>query len=338
MWGDDRSSRRREGLFVLAQALGAASDERAAADVIKRHVQDDCFADEVALILAGPERGQAVVRDLTGGLDTLASGAISPASCLAIRLGRPHEKRLAAPHPLRCEVCAQVRSDVATVPLVAAGTVLGALVAAGPRLHPRTLVRLDDVAAVAGPVVAALRSFALASAHAHTDALTGLPNRRAGEERIDQLVALSRRTAQPLALLRIDVDRMLELSDDVGRESGDLAIASLAALLRARLRSSDMVARVGGDEFLVALPGTAGEEAVVLAESLCALVGELTPPEASAKLTVSVGISAFPVDAESPLDLLASAERALVSAKADGGNRVTAVEPPDPWTLLNDLP
>ncbi len=136
-------------------------------------------------------------------------------------------------------------------------------------------------------------------------------------------------------MLRIDVDGMLALNERVGHEIGDTVIASLAALLRARLRASDVVARIGGDEFLVLLPDTTPDAGIALAEGLRGLTAELSPAETD-ELTVSVGVASFPVDAESARDLLDSAEQALVSAKTAGGNRVYAVEPPDPWSLFNE--
>jgi diguanylate cyclase (GGDEF)-like protein len=331
--GDDR---RRRVMTELARALGAAPDEWRASDVLRRHILADCEADDVALITSGPERGRATFSDLTGGLTAVASSGVPAGSCLAVRLGKPHAYCADEHMLMRCELCDRVQGESATVPLIAAGTVIGAVLASGSRLHPDALERLDDAAAVFGPVIAGLRAFELASAHAHTDTLTGLPNRRAAEEDVERLSALSRRSAQALTMLRVDVDGMLALNDQLGHELGDTVIASLAALLRARLRSSDVVARTGGDEFLVLLPDTTREAGVALAEGLRALTSELTPVEATDQLTVSVGVASFPVDAESARGLLDSAERALESAKSAGGNRVFAVEPPDPWSLFTE--
>jgi diguanylate cyclase (GGDEF)-like protein len=332
----DRGDDRHDVVIEFARALAAAPDEWRAAEVLRRHLLDICEADDVGLITSGPERGRATFRDLTGGLAALTSGGVPPASCLAVRLGRPHAHTPSERPLMRCELCDRLQGESVTVPLVAAGTVIGALVVAASRLHPEAMFRLEESASVFGPVLAGLRAFELASAHAHTDTLTGLPNRRAAEEDVERLSALSRRSAQALTLLRVDVDGMLALNDRVGHETGDSVIVSLATLLRARLRSSDVVARIGGDEFLVLLPNTAPEAGVALAEGLRSLTCELTPLDALDQLTVSVGVASFPLDAESPRDLLEAAERALRSAKTAGGNRVYAVEPPDPWTLLND--
>jgi diguanylate cyclase (GGDEF)-like protein len=210
------------------------------------------------------------------------------------------------------------------------------VLAAGERLTDDAPETLDDVAAIAGPAIAALRAFDLASAHAHTDGLTGLPNRRAAEDGAERMVALARRRAETVSAMRIDLDGISALNDRLGNEAGDGVIQSLAAVLRARLRSSDLVARFGGDEFVVLLPDTAAEVAVELGEGLCRLARELTPPGATDPVTVSVGISSFPLDGETASEVLDSAERALLGAKSAGGDRVASVDPPDPWSLLSD--
>lgn len=330
--GDDRY----DAVVEFARALAAAPDEWRAAEVLRRHLLEVCEADDVGLIAAGPERGRASFRDLTGGLTAISTGGVPPASCLAIRLGKPHWHSPGERPLMRCELCDRLQGESVTVPLIAAGTVIGALIVTATAIHPESMDRLEEAASVFGPVLAGLRSFELASAHAHTDTLTGLPNRRAAEEDVERLSALARRSAQALTLLRVDVDGMLALNDRVGHETGDSVIVSLASLLRARLRASDVVARIGGDEFLVLLPNTSPEAGVALAEGLRSLTGELTPLDALDQLTVSVGVASFPLDAESPRDLLDAAERALSSAKSAGGNRVFAVEPPDPWLLLGD--
>jgi diguanylate cyclase (GGDEF)-like protein len=322
-------------LAGLARALGAASDERRADDVVRKHVIDSCHAEHVALIACGPERGRALLRDPGGAFPEIAAGAIPAGTCLTVRLGRPHARRRGSDPLLGCELCGLFDADTACAPLTAAGAVIGAVLATGRPLAPDAPDALDDIAAIAGPSIAGLRAFDLASAHAHTDALTALPNRRAAEEAAERMVALARRSAQPLAVMRVDLDGIAALNDHLGTEAGDDVIYSLAALLRARLRTSDLVGRVAGDEFLVLLPSTSSDAAVELAQGLCRLAHELTPRGAAGTVSVSVGVASFPLDGETATDVMAAAERALIEAKSAGGDRVTAVDPPDPWTLLD---
>jgi diguanylate cyclase (GGDEF)-like protein len=321
---------------MLARALGAAPDERRASGVVRRYVEQACEAENVVLIACGPERGRAVIHYDVDAPTALAAAATPGGTCLTVRLGRPHARRAGDSPLLACELCGGLTGDTACAPLTAAGAVVGAVLATGGTLVDDAPEILDDIAAIAGPAIAALRSFDLAAAHAHTDGLTGVPNRRAAEDGAERMVAHARRRAESLSMMRVDLDGIAGLNDRLGTEAGDGVIQSLAAVLRARLRSSDLVARFGGDEFVVLLPDTAAEVAVELAEGLCRLARELTPPGANDPVTVSVGIASFPLDGESAQDVLTAAERALLDAKTAGGDRVTAVDPPDPWSLLSD--
>lgn len=334
-WGDRGEARSDRVLAMLARALGAASDERRAGAVVRRHAIEACGADHIALVACGPERGRATLRDPGEDFPGLAAGATPAGTCLAVRLGRPHARGRGEAPLLGCELCGGLDLDTACAPLTAAGAVVGSVVATGRALADDAPERLDEIAAIAGPALAGLRAFDLASAHAHTDALTGLPNRRAAEDAVERIVALGRRCAQAVTALRVDVDGIAAVNDRFGAETADGIIQSLAAVLRARLRESDLVARVGGDEFLALLPDTGSDEAIALAEGLCRLAREFTPPGSPDPVTVSVGVASFPVDAESATELLQAADRALLAAQTAGGDRVAAVEPPDPWELLS---
>lgn len=321
---------------MLARALGAAPDERRASEIVRRHVQVACRADDVTLIACGPERGRVELRPDDDAPSVLEAAATPASSCLTVRLGRPHARRRDEEPLLACELCGALDADTACAPLTAAGSVVGAVLASGTGLAPDAPEVLDDVAAVAGPAIASLRAFDLAGAHAHTDPLTGLPNRRSAEESAERLVALARRCAQPLTVMRIDVDGISSLNDRLGAEVGNGLIHSLAAILRARMRTSDLVARFGFDELLVVLPDTQTDVGVQLGEDLRRLAHELTPSGAADTVTVSVGVASFPIDGDTCADVLASAERALLVAQTEGGDRVAATEPPDPSELFPD--
>jgi diguanylate cyclase (GGDEF)-like protein len=334
-WGDRGDARQDRVLAMLARALGAASDERRAGIVVRRYASGVCGADHVALIACGPERGHATLRDPGDDFPGLAAGAMPAGTCLTVRLGRPHARCRGDAPLLGCDLCGRIDLDTACAPLTAAGAVVGAVLVTGRCLTDDASERLDEIAAIAGPAIAGLRAFDLASAHSHTDALTGLPNRRAAENAAERMVALGRRCAQAVTAIRVDIDGIAVLTDRFGGEAGDSVVQSLAAILRARLRASDLVARVGADEFLAVLPDTGSTEAVALGEGLRRLAREFTPSGSPDPVTVSVGVASFPVDAEAGAELLAAAERALLAAQTAGGDRVTVLSPPDPWELLS---
>jgi len=155
---------------------------------------------------------------------------------------------------------------------------------------------------------------------AHTDPLTRLPNRRALEERLGEEVTRAGRYHTGLSCIMADLDGLKPINDALGHAAGDRALQSLAGVLRAELRESDFAARVGGDEFLLLLPHTSAEEALVLAGRVQARLAEVT-------LAPGVGLRAsFGVAALGPGDggeaLVQSADRALYAAKRAGRSTV----------------
>ncbi|MBL8786821.1 MAG: GGDEF domain-containing protein [Deltaproteobacteria bacterium] len=167
-----------------------------------------------------------------------------------------------------------------------------------------------------------------------TDALTGLPNRRYLEERLDAEVARAARHRQPLAVMVIDVDDFKRVNDTWGHAKGDEVLAWVAAFLRSQLRGSDVACRTGGDEFVVVLPATGRDGADDLAARLLSTLASLrheahaagrTPAEHPVKL--SIGVAALGPGTGDPTSLLAAADRAMYQVKATTkrtrGGRVT---------------
>jgi diguanylate cyclase (GGDEF)-like protein len=157
---------------------------------------------------------------------------------------------------------------------------------------------------------------------ARTDALTGLWNRRAFQDRFEEEFARATRHGLHLSVLLVDVDRLKEINDKSGHRSGDLALQQTAAALRSGSRVDDVCARCGGDEFVVLALGTAGEEALRLAERVRVSAGRgwVGGP------TVSIGVATLDPDHphSSPHALLSQADAALYEAKTLGRNRVVA--------------
>jgi diguanylate cyclase (GGDEF)-like protein len=147
---------------------------------------------------------------------------------------------------------------------------------------------------------------------ARTDALTGLPNRRAWDEALDRELAMAGRTDTPVCVALLDLDHFKEFNDLNGHPAGDTHLKDAAMLWRARLRSADLIARYGGEEFAVLLTATDARQAHGLMESLRACV----PREE----TVSAGVAQWD-GVESGAELLVRADRALYEAKRNGRNR-----------------
>jgi GGDEF domain-containing protein len=113
-----------------------------------------------------------------------------------------------------------------------------------------------DSVVQAAPILATQRNLALAQLRAASDALTGLPNRRAADETLNRMVAHAGRAVSPLAGVLLDLDHFKQVNDLHGHELGDKALAAVGQILISTLRTSDFAARYGGEEFLVLLPDT----------------------------------------------------------------------------------
>ncbi|MGE0812834.1 MAG: GGDEF domain-containing protein [Vicinamibacterales bacterium] len=156
---------------------------------------------------------------------------------------------------------------------------------------------------------------------ARTDALTGLPNRRATEEFAVRELARQSRGGRPTAFVLCDVDHFKRVNDERGHDSGDRTIRAVGDVLTSVVRTTDRVGRWGGEEFLVVLPETSIAEAALLAERMRATVERAalaTGPEGS--ITLSAGVAVMASFSGEP--------DALYRAKAEGRNRVVVAEGP----------
>ncbi len=159
-----------------------------------------------------------------------------------------------------------------------------------------------------------------------TDPLTGVANRRALSGRLTREIEIARSTGSPLSVLMIDLDHFKTVNDTQGHGRGDDLLRALAAVLRKGVRPRDVVARYGGDEFSVLLPGSGLRAAVFVGERLRQGVEKLDLRDADGKrlaITASFGVAEYnPVEHEGPEALLAQADRALYEAKRAGRNQV----------------
>jgi diguanylate cyclase (GGDEF)-like protein len=156
-----------------------------------------------------------------------------------------------------------------------------------------------------------------------TDDLTGLANRRHGARQLEREIALAVRHGRVLALARVDVDHFKQINDSHGHQAGDEVLAEVARRLAGGVRGGDELARWGGDEFVVILPGTDKAGALRAAERLRAAVAAAPVDAAGRALPVTVSVGWAHWAGDTPDDLLARADRALYKAKDAGRNTVS---------------
>jgi diguanylate cyclase (GGDEF)-like protein len=128
----------------------------------------------------------------------------------------------------------------------------------------------------------------------------------------------------------LDLDHFKKLNDTYGHEAGDAALVAVGALLRENTRTEDIACRYGGEELTVILPDSTLESAIIRAQSLCAQIAALRirHNRHTLQITASLGVSAFPDNADTPDQLLHAADMALYQAKKQGRNRVIVAAPP----------
>ncbi|MFC5530786.1 sensor domain-containing diguanylate cyclase [Cohnella yongneupensis] len=153
-----------------------------------------------------------------------------------------------------------------------------------------------------------------------TDPLTGLKNRRFFQESLLANIAAYHRARTPFSLFIIDIDHFKSINDTYGHPIGDLVLTKLAQLLRAESREIDIVARFGGEEFVLILPGADRDAAVPVAERYRSKI-EATPM-GDYRITASIGVATIAPE-ETDQTVLHKADQALYHSKASGRNRVT---------------
>ncbi|MEA2134992.1 MAG: hypothetical protein QOC68_2901 [Solirubrobacteraceae bacterium] len=161
------------------------------------------------------------------------------------------------------------------------------------------------------------------------DGLTGLFNRRELDARAEQAVALATRHGRPFSCLLLDLDHFKQINDTHGHAAGDTVLRDAAQRIYDASRVSDIVSRYGGEEFVVLLPETNGEEAVAAADKLRALLSA-TPVAVgttSISIAASIGVASWSEGMRTPGDLYAAADEALYRAKELGRDRTELHDP-----------
>jgi two-component system cell cycle response regulator len=213
-------------------------------------------------------------------------------------------------------------------PLVARGRFIGAAFFASVRANAFTEYHRNFMDTLLNQVSMVMDNSILhrrISDMARTDGLTGLLNHRTFMEKLAEEFKRIDREPRPFSLLLMDIDKFKSVNDTYGHPVGDIAIKTVAKVLKETARGSDFVARYGGEEFAVGMVDTDIHGAVQMGERIRKILEQTVVTRISdrdLRVTVSIGVSSFPADTTNRTDLVTMADEALYHAKRSGRNRV----------------
>ncbi len=306
----------------LSEALEMADEENAVCEVVEHAMSDVSAPTPMELLLSDSSR--ANLRRVASNQQAEPPGCPvrSPFSCVAVRRG----SAVVFDSSDRLNACPHLRErptgacSAVCVPVSFMGRSLGVLHTTGPDGEPlgrEKVERLRTLAGQAGARIGTVRAFQKTQLQASTDGLTGLVNRRTAEELLRELL----REGRMFALVLADLDRFKQLNDTHGHEVGDRALRLFSQVATVSLRDHDMIARWGGEEFVLILPELDRFEAVEVMNRLRASLARAHPGE-TPRFTVSFGVT----DSNEASDLEALfriADDGLYAAKQAGRDRVT---------------
>lgn len=324
---DDVERRYADGQARFGEAMQVAENQAEGHELLVRHLEAGA-PDATITVLIRNNSGDRLEPAMALPEDSPLAEPLEhakPRGCLAVRLSRPVDQGASSDEIITCQVCGLQEGESTCQPLLVGGEVIGSVLTSGAQAATEAeRRRIRDSVTQAAPVLANLRNLALAELRAATDALTGLPNRRAIDDHLKRLLAQAGRSITPMSAILLDLDHFKEINDTYGHERGDEVLAAVGAVMRTELRGSDFAGRNGGEEFIVMLPDTDRAGAMRVAEHLRQAMHSLSLPGVTRPVTASFGVATFPDDALDGETLMRLADRALYAAKQNGRDRVEA--------------
>jgi diguanylate cyclase (GGDEF)-like protein len=311
----------KETLQRYGETLAATHDLKALVEAVLDTAVQATRARGGRLLLYDAERGEAVEQHRIGTARGLRSELPS-----VVAAGDDLEGEALATHEPRVT---QAPRAMLSVPILREHHLLGLVTAVDPEegvFSDDDVEALSALAVQAGVAIENARLHRVVERQAVTDALTGLANRRQFYEVLGREYERAQRFGQPVSLILLDIDDFKQINDSRGHLAGDAVLHSVAATLGEVIREIDLAARYGGEEFAVLLPQTGPEGAANLAERLRSEIAARKirfGTEEIAGVTASFGVAAGPVNEQTQIDLIASADAALYQAKREGKNHVT---------------
>jgi diguanylate cyclase (GGDEF)-like protein len=221
---------------------------------------------------------------------------------------------------------AETRSEMC-LPLINMGDKIGVLCLESASIGAFQDADVQPLESVADIVATAIKNANFVEqtkALANVDGLTGVYNRRFFEQRIGEELERARRYDNTLAVIMVDIDHFKKLNDEFGHLLGDEVLKQVSSIFTAQLRKADIVCRYGGEEFVILVPETTGENALGVADKLRRMVESHPFPGVPRPVTISAGVSEYPASGKTRDEVVKAADNALYASKQGGRNRVSA--------------
>ncbi|WP_133131236.1 diguanylate cyclase [Legionella yabuuchiae] len=317
-------------LVEMSDIMLACSSQKELAHVVEIYSTQLMKFASGYLYIMHPSRNY-LEKILSWGTPLSQEQTFTPHECWGIRLGRIHQIDKQH-HTLVCEHIEDKENNNAMlcIPLMAQNDIYGLLY-----LESEEAALFEDenqkllIIAFSELIALALANVRLRENLRHQsvrDPLTGLYNRRYLDDFLSKLVNQSQRTESPISILMLDLDHFKKINDTFGHDAGDAVLKEVGQIIENSIRDGDIAARFGGEEFVVVLYDIDLESSRIRAEAIRKEVSQRQVKYGAqiiGPITISLGISAFPVDGNNPNDLLDAADKALYYSKNHGRNRVS---------------
>ena len=251
--------------------------------------------------------------------------------CWALRRGKPYHFGSSSPNPPCSHIGERIPQYAVCIPLSAQGENIGNLHMLTQSSNEHEIITSDElkfIETIADSVALAIANLRLRERlhfESIRDGLTGLFNRRYLDETLPRELHLTKRNNHPISIFMFDIDHFKKFNDTFGHDAGDIVLKNIAGLIFTGVRESDIACRYGGEEFVIILPDTPLETAARRAENLRKEVSALQlihNGKDLGKVTISIGVAAYPRHGTTRDTLIKSADEAAYQAKEGGRNRV----------------
>ena len=312
---------------VSKTAISSQNADQMLSEIVSE-IQKNFRLDHIGIGILDYATKEIEIKAEAGTTATLLGRRVPLGASIVGRVARTNEMVLIQDDPRDAGGLLASAKSVLCIPVAYGDSLLGVLNVESHREHAFEQQEVLILRTLADLLATALHNafvFQKLEQQAITDGLTGIKTRRFFLESLQSEWKRAARSGRPFSCVLIDLDKFKEVNDSAGHLEGDLVLARVGRLLEQKCRQSNVVARYGGDEFVILMPETGLEQAQVLSERLRLWLAT-DPMLAERHVTGSFGVASFPLHGATAEDIIRVADAGMYVSKHSGGNRVATVE------------